>query len=102
MIKVLTWTEQTLVVPFGAKFYVRCASMKVTHAGARSAPISKNKVPLDSRWHRSNIHVPWRAGAGCYVRLAEASALRRTKIPEPTGDVTVVSENYAAPERCSA
>ena len=49
MIKVLTWTEQTLVVPFGAKFYVRCASMKVTHADARSAPISKNKVPLDSR-----------------------------------------------------
>ena len=49
MTKVLTWTGQTLVVPFGAKFYVRCASIKVTHTGARSAPISKNKVPLDSR-----------------------------------------------------
>ena len=45
--EVLTWTEQTLVAPFGAKFYVRYASMKVTHAGARSAPISKNKVALD-------------------------------------------------------
>ena len=43
--------------------------------------------------------MPWRAGAGCCVRLAEASALTRTEIPEPTGDVTGVSENYGASER---